>query len=77
MDRKKTWVDVHEGEILSDNSQNEDCKQCKNCAYRSDGTVWSNDYRKCSCMAYPYPSRKPLNIMENKEECYFYEKDDE
>ena len=70
----KSFEERYENEILSDNSQKEDCKQCKNCVFQSDGTVWSNDYRKCSCMVYQHPNTKPLDVIDNKAECQFFNK---
>lgn len=59
-------------EKLSDNSQAENCKQCKTCIFRDDGTVWSNDYKKSSCQMYQYPSMKPVHVINNKGICEYY-----
>ena len=76
MTEKKTWVDVHADEILSDNSHVENCKQCKDCIFRDDGTVWTNDYRKASCIIYRYPNMKPLRVIDNKGICEYYNNED-
>lgn len=75
MDKKKDWTDLHKEEVLSDNSQIENCKQCKDCKYRDDGTVWSNHYTKSCCQMYKYPNFKPLEVIDNEDDCLFYEKE--
>ena len=75
MMKKKTLEERLEGDILSDSTQFSKCEQCKNCIFRDDGTVYSNDYRKSSCRMYPYPRFKPLAIMNNTENCEFYEQE--
>lgn len=65
-------MDVHKDEVLSDNSHVENCKQCKDCLFRDNGTVWSNDYRKSSCMIYKHPDIKPLRVINNNGLCDYY-----
>ena len=71
---KKTFSERYKNDILSDNSQVENCKQCKDCALRDDGTVYSNNYQKCCCLMFQHPRFKPLEIIENKALCPFYKK---
>ena len=73
MNEKKTWVDIHKDEVLSDNSQIEYCKQCKMCKYRDDGTVWSNHYTKSNCQMFAYPKTKPLDVINNEGDCPYFE----
>lgn len=61
----------HENEILTNNVALKHCTQCEDCIYRDDGTVWSNDFRKSSCMMYPYPAFKPSRVMQNTGFCDF------
>ena len=75
MNAKKTLEERLSDDILSDNTQLSKCEQCKNCIFRDDGTVYSNDYRKSSCRIYPYPQFKPLGVMNNTEQCEFYEQE--
>lgn len=77
--KEKSWVDAHKDEVLTDNSSVENCKQCKNCIFRDDGTAWSNDYRKSCCQIYQYPNFKPLHVINNKGLCEYHndEKDTE
>ena len=77
MAEKKTWSEVHVDEVLSDNSQVENCNQCKDCIFRSDGTTWANDYRKSSCMIYKYPNMKPLRVINNEGLCEYHNNGDE
>jgi hypothetical protein len=46
--------------------------QCKTCAISSDGTPWTNDYRKSNCQAYPRPLCKPLEILFEHAGCKHY-----
>ena len=75
MDNKKTWVDIHEYEVFTDNSKIENCKQCKDCRFRDDGTVWSNHYTKCCCQIYPNPKIKPMEVIDNKKDCKYKQKE--
>ena len=69
---KKTWIDAHENEVFSDNSYVENCKQCKDCIFRDDGTAWSNDHRKSCCQMFQYPNMKPFRVINNKGICEYY-----
>lgn len=77
MKNKKTWADIHKDEVFTDNSKIENCKQCKDCLFRDDGTVWSNDYQKSCCQIYRYPNFKPLHVINNKGVCEYYHNEDE
>ena len=73
--KEKTLSERYGDEVLTDNTQIPKCEQCKDCVFRSDGTVWTNDYRKGSCALYPYPSMKPSGVKNNTEKCEYYEKE--
>ena len=60
-------------EGVTDNRNLNICEQCKTCALQSDGTVWSNDYKKACCQMYPYPEHKPEMVVRNEEDCIYYE----
>lgn len=49
--------------------------QCRNCLLRSDGTVWSNDYRKAHCAQYKYPESKPIGVLHGTEVCTYFVED--
>lgn len=78
-EKKKALTERMLEETLSDNSQVEYCKQCKDCIFRDDGTIWSNRYTKASCQIYKYPNSKPLGVINNKQICEYLNKgeDDE
>lgn len=67
--KRKTLQERWDEETLTDNTQFDTCKQCKLCIFQNDGTIWSNNYNKCSCQKYPYPKFKPVEIIDNKEKC--------
>ena len=75
MSEKKTMSERHSGEVLTDNTALDKYRQCKDCAFRDDGTVWSNHYQKGCCEMYRYPAFKPSGVMLNTEFCEFYIKD--
>lgn len=56
-------------------------KQCKDCAFRNrttvniDGKEIEVGSTKSDCIVYPYPEMKPWAVMENREECDYYEKE--
>lgn len=72
-EKQKTLQERWDEEVLTDNTQFEVCKQCKECIYQSDGTVWSNHYQKGCCQKYPYPKFKPAKVIDNKEKCPYRE----
>lgn len=67
--KKKTLQERWNEETLSDNTQIENCKQCKNCMHQDDGTLWSNHYTKSSCRMFPYPKMKPSAVINNTGKC--------
>ena len=48
---------------------------CKDCAFRNDGTIWSNDYRKGCCQQFPYPTHKPMDVLFKHAQCSMYQKE--
>ena len=70
------FEEQHEGEIFTDNTQIEKCKQCKDCMLQSDGTANTNDYQKCECLIYQDPEIKPDYVRHNTGKCEYYEKDE-
>ena len=52
--------------------------QCRDCVNSNDGTVYSNQYTKSCCKAYPYPDMKPVEVLlEGKYTCMYYVKEGE
>ena len=74
---KKTFEERYKDEVLSDNSKVENCKQCKDCIFQNDGTAFTNNYQKSSCMIYQYPNFKPLYVIKNKSLCEYYSNEEE
>lgn len=63
---------LHEDEILTDNTKINYCEQCKDCInWGKSGTPWDNKYTKSNCSAYPYPSMKPMGVINNTHVCEF------
>lgn len=52
MAEKKSLEERYADEVLSDNTQIEKYRQCKNCIFRDGGTVYSNHYQKGCCRMY-------------------------
>lgn len=71
--KKKTLQERWDEEVLTDNTQFENCQQCKLCIFQDGGTVWSNHYTKSSCMKYAYPKMKPTEVINNKSSCPHFE----
>lgn len=69
---KKSLAERWDEDILSDNSQTEYCKLCKDCIFRDGGTPFSNHYTKSSCMMYQHPKMKPLRVINNTGLCEYY-----
>lgn len=59
-------------ELFTDNRGLENCKQCKDCIFRDDGTPWSNHYTKSNCRMFPHPGFKPLRVINNSGICEYY-----
>lgn len=68
---KKSLQERWNEETLTDNTQFNLCKQCKDCLHQSDGTIWTNRYDKSSCQQFPYPDIKPLAVIENEVNCSY------
>lgn len=75
MAEKKSLEERYTDEVLTDNTQFDKCRQCKNCIFRDDGTVYSNHYQKGCCSMFPYPQFKPHEVVMNLVNCEFYEKE--
>jgi hypothetical protein len=69
---KKTLQERWDEEVLSDNTQIENCKQCKSCEYQDGGTPFSNHYTKSSCQMYAYPKMKPIEVIDNEGDCPYF-----
>lgn len=48
---------------------------CKDCAFRDDGTIYTNDYTKGSCQKFPYPDMKPSSVLFKNAMCPCYKKE--
>ena len=70
MSEKKTWVEVHENEVFTDNSQIEYCNQCKDCMFRDE-----RGHDRAVCMI--YDRIKPLQVINNTGPCPYYDNEDE
>ncbi len=73
VDEKKTLEERYADEVLTDNAALKECRQCKECVFRDDGTVYTNHYQKGCCAIYPYPSFKPEGVMMDTEKCEYRE----
>lgn len=62
---------LHWDEVLTDNTELDKYRQCRDCVLQSDGTIFSNHYQKGSCAMYSYPQSKPTAIMLNQQDCPF------
>ena len=71
--KKKSLQERWNEEQLTDNSHFENCKQCKSCVNQDNGDVWSNHYTKSSCKKFPYPNMKPIEVIDNKGKCPYFE----
>lgn len=70
---EKSLQERWDEEVLTDNTQFENCEQCKECIFSDDGTIWSNHYTKSSCQKYPYPNMKPVEVIDNEDVCPYRE----
>lgn len=70
MKEKKTLYERYKDEVLSDNSQSDDCKECRDCIHWKKGGKFDS-YRKATCLK--YPKMKPIGVIENKQKCEFKE----
>ena len=73
----KTIYERYADDILTDNSSLNKYSQCKKCIFRDKTTVSGEEcgWEKGCCRMYPYPKFKPNDVMLNKVECEYYEKE--
>lgn len=72
MAKIKTVTERHLDEILSDNTHQDFCRQCKNCAMWGNGNdPFSNRYDKGNCDMFPNPDHKPGYVINNRAPCEF------
>lgn len=71
----KTLLEMHEGEVFTDNTKIEKCTQCKNCINwgNSKDDYFTNAFDKACCDKYPVGVYKPLWVINNTEGCMFRE----
>ncbi len=67
MEKKKTLTERMLEETLSDNSQIEKCRQCKDCIFRDE-----RGHDRAVCMIYSNPGHKPLYVIDNKGICEYH-----
>lgn len=72
--KEKTLFERYKRDILTDNTALDKYRQCKDCVFRNDGTVYANHYQKGSCAMYPYPLFKPVEVALNKGRCKYKKK---
>ena len=48
---------------------------CKDCRFKSDGTIYSSHHTKGSCQVFPFPRMKPLGVMTRGEPCPRYKRE--
>lgn len=72
---KPTVTERYFDEVLTDNTALDKYRQCKDCIFRDDGTVYSNHYQKGCCRMFPYPRFKPNEVMLNQANCEYYEQE--
>lgn len=66
-------------DILTDNTKIAYCEQCETCGLWGNDPEdpFSNEYDKGYCDMFPYPDNaKPIGVVNNVEECPFYEKEE-
>lgn len=65
-------------DILTDNTKIDYCNICKKCVnWGNDDDPFSNEYDKAYCDMFPYPDdKKPFGVINNDEDCPFYEEAD-
>lgn len=66
---------LHDSSDFSSKEPAEDI-ECKDCIFKDDGTVYSNDYRKGNCMQFPFPSMKPMGVLLKSRKCPKYKPSD-
>lgn len=70
MKEEKTLYDRYKDDILSDNSNSQDCMECRDCIHWNFGGKYDS-YKKATCRK--YPKLKPFGVIENKQKCKFKE----
>lgn len=77
MDEKKSLEERYGSEILTDNTKIPKYEQCKDCKFRKMkiGDSMIDDYRRSSCMIFPYPNMKPIQFYDGSAKCEFKEKE--
>lgn len=58
-------------DILTDNTQIERCKQCKDCVNwgNNKSDFRSNAFDKAYCDEFPHPNRKPRYVIDDTDSC--------
>lgn len=77
MGEKKSLEERYGSEILTDNTKIPKYEQCKDCKFRKMkiGDSMVDDYRRSSCMIFPYPNMKPTQFYDGSAKCEFKEKE--
>ena len=70
MGEKKSLEERYGSEILTDNTKIPKYEQCK----MKIGDSMIDDYRRSSCMIFPYPKMKPTQFYDGSAKCEFKEK---
>ena len=72
----KTLEERYAAEKLTDNAALDPYKQCKDCFFRDKTAVRGMEcgWQKGNCKIYEYPHFKPNDVMRNRAECEYYEK---
>ena len=76
-EEKKTLEERYVDDILTDNAALNPYSQCKDCFFRDKTKVKGTEcgWRKGICKIFEYPSFKPDDVMRNRAECDYYEKE--
>lgn len=76
-EKKKTLEERYANDILTDNAALNPYSQCKDCFFRDKTKVGGTEcgWKKGVCKIFEYPNFKPDDVMRNRAECDFYEKD--
>ncbi|MBQ8416983.1 MAG: hypothetical protein IJX13_08845 [Clostridia bacterium] len=76
MKKKPTLEEHYEADILTDNAALNHYAQCKDCFFRDKTTVNGKEcgWKKGACKIYEYPNFKPDDVMRDRVECEYYEK---
>ena len=67
----KSWVDAHKDEQFTDNTKITYCADCEDCRFWGNNPkdFFSNFYTKACCDKYPYPGRKPMDVINSIANC--------